>query len=278
MRLRRTTVTILLIPIVFPFSHRLLEAQEAQATSRDAEWLADCRERDEHGDDDDPRACEVVIDSVPGAAEMIVVESTRNGGVKVRGWDRAGIEVHARIQAQGDTPAAALERVRSFRLDLAPGRVRAVGDENRGAVSFEILVPRRSGLEVETHNGPLGVQGVEGTMRLGTQNGPLALVGVGGQVTARVQNGPIKIELDGDRWRGAGLDAETVNGPVKLEIPENYSADLEVGTIHGPFDVDIPLTLEPGVRFPGHVRTRLGGGGPRVRVVTTNGPIVVRRS
>src|SRR5688572_21885875 len=169
MRLRRTTVTILLIPIVFPFSHRLLEAQEAQANRGDAEWLADCRERDERGDGDDPRACEVVVDSVPGAAELIVVESTRNGGVEVRGWDRAGIEVHARIQARGDTPAAALERVRNFRLELAPGRVRVVGDEDRGAVSFEILVPRRSGLEVETHNGPLGVQGVEGTMRLGTQ-------------------------------------------------------------------------------------------------------------
>ena len=276
MRLRRTTVTILLIPIVLPLSPRLLGAQGAEAIRDDAEWLEDCRER-EH-EEDEPRACEVVVDSVPDAAEVIVVESTRNGGVEVRGWDRAGIEVHARIQARRDTPAEALERVRTVRLELAPGRVQVVGDDDRAVVSFEILVPRRSGLEVATHNGPLKVQGVEGTMRLETLNGPLALLDLGGQVTARVQNGPLKVELDGDRWRGAGLDAETVNGPVTLHIPEGYSAELEVGTINGPFDVGIPITLEPGVRFPGHVRTRLGGGGPRVRVVTTNGPIVVRRS
>jgi hypothetical protein len=272
---------VLALPLALGLIPIEVRAQaDAEATRADARWLEDCHERDmlEDPSRDEPRACEILVDSVPRAAETIVIESTHNGGIEIRGWDRPGIEVHARIQTHGETPAAALERARRVGLDLSPGAVRVSGDVDRGAVSFEILVPRRSGLEAATYNGPLKIQGVEGTMRVATHNGPLALIRVGGDVVARVQNGPLSVKLDGDRWRGEGLDAEAVNGPVTLDIPDGYSAELEVGTIHGPFDVDIPITLEPGVRFPGHVRTRLGGGGPRIRVVTTNGPIVVRRS
>jgi DUF4097 and DUF4098 domain-containing protein YvlB len=96
---------------------------------------------------------------------------------------------------------------------------------------------------------------------------------------ARATNGPLSVKLTGDRWRGAGLDAQTVNGPVRLEIPEGYSAELEVATTHGPVDIDFPVTLQgthPGQ--PQHFKTRLGSGGAPIKVTTTNGPLSVGRS
>jgi hypothetical protein len=116
-------------------------------------------------------------------------------------------------------------------------------------------------------------------MSLETRNGPLALREVGGDVYARAQNGPLSVSLTGDGWQGAGLDAETRNGPVTLSLPEGFNAQLEAGTQNGPFSSDIPLsvTLQGRLRR-GPIATTLGSGGAPIRVITTNGPMVIRRS
>jgi DUF4097 and DUF4098 domain-containing protein YvlB len=121
------------------------------------------------------------------------------------------------------------------------------------------------------------VRGITGTMALSAHNGPVALHGVAGDVHARVRNGPLSVYLAGDRWEGTGLDAETVNGPVVLAIPENYSARLETGTVNGPMSVDFPMTVTIQGRLSQRLNTTLGSGGAPVRVVTTNGPLVIRR-
>ncbi|MFN2570147.1 MAG: DUF4097 family beta strand repeat-containing protein, partial [Gemmatimonadales bacterium] len=122
------------------------------------------------------------------------------------------------------------------------------------------------------------VDAVAGSMDLTTQNGPLSLSGVGGDVHARAQNGPLTIDLTGTRWEGTGLDAETQNGPADLRIPETYNAKIEFGTINGPMDVDFPITVTLNGRIRDRISTTLGSGGPPIRVVTTNGPMMVRRN
>ena len=74
---------------------------------------------------------------------------------------------------------------------------------------------------------------------------------------------------------GAGLDAETSNGPVMLSVPAAYSAHLVTGTINGPVQIEIPLTLQG--RIGRRIETDIGSGGAPVRAVTTNGPLVVSR-
>ncbi|HMG17788.1 MAG TPA: hypothetical protein VK573_03605, partial [Gemmatimonadales bacterium] len=106
---------------------------------------------------------------------------------------------------------------------------------------------------------------------------PLSLSGVGGEVRARAQNGPLTIELMGARWEGTGLDAETQNGPADLRIPENYNAKVEFGTVNGPMDVGFPMTVTLSGRIRDRINTTLGSGGAPIRVVTTNGPMTVRR-
>jgi hypothetical protein len=102
---------------------------------------------------------------------------------------------------------------------------------------------------------------------------------VGGDVYARAQNGPISISLTGTSWQGAGLDAETRNGPISLSVPDGFNAQLETGTENGPFVSDISLTVTSfRGRMRGPISTTLGNGGPPIRAVTTNGPISIRRS
>jgi len=133
-------------------------------------------------------------------------------------------------------------------------------------------------LKLDTNNGPIGVRDVTGRMTLTARNGPVSLSGVGGDVHARTTNGPLDIDLTGARWEGTGLDAETTNGPVNLAIPESYSAQLEFGTVNGPMTVGFPLTVTIEGRVGRRIVTKLGAGGAPIRVVTTNGPVEIRRN
>ncbi|MBV9773997.1 MAG: hypothetical protein JO040_08605 [Gemmatimonadetes bacterium] len=255
-------------------------ATTAHAQRTDAEWLEQCRDqRHWSSRGDDARFCDVRTTTL-GALRALNVDGRENGAVAVRGWDGADIRVSARIQANARSEADAREIASRIRVNTSGGTIHADGPaRERGAnwsVSYEIMVPRRMDVRVDTHNGPIAVQDVTGRMTLHAQNGPLALRRVGGAVNARVQNGPITVELAGNRWNGEGLDAESVNGPVQLSIPRDYSARLEVGTTHGPVSLDIPLA--EGYRGGRHVNTVLGSGGAPIRVVTTNGPLVVRRT
>ena len=213
-----------------------------------------------------------------GARETVRVDGRANGGATVKTWDGSGILVRAQIQATARTDAAARDLAR--RIEVSTGStIQAEGPETRRgshwSVSYEIFVPRRTNLQIETNNGPISVAGVTGEMELRAVNGPLALRNVAGDVRGRTTNGPITVTLDGRRWNGQGLDVETTNGPVTLSIPNGYAASLETGTVHGPVNFDFPMTVQG--RLTSRIRTELGGGGPPIRVVTTNGPVTVRK-
>ena len=103
-------------------------------------------------------------------------------------------------------------------------------------------------------------------------NGPISLRELAGDVRARAQNGPISITLGGSRWKGAGLDAETHNGPMVLYVPEGYNAHLETGTTNGPMSIGFPITVV-GRSLQQRITTTLGDGGPTIRARTQNGPL-----
>ena len=264
---------VLLMPLPTP----------ALAQESDAEWLDDCEDWKDWGSR--ARHCEVRHVGMKAAAgRPLTVDPGMNGGVEIVGWDRDSIAVTARIQASARSRADAEAMARDIKIEVSDGAVRATGGRGpfgrnqHWGVSFVVMVPRRTDLTLSTHNGPISVDDVTGKMDLSTQNGPLTLTAVAGDVHARAQNGPLSIQLMGARWDGTGLDAETRNGPADLWIPENYNAKIEFGTVNGPMDVGFPMTVTLSGRIRDRINTTLGSGGPPIRVVTTNGPMTVRRS
>jgi DUF4097 and DUF4098 domain-containing protein YvlB len=255
-----------------------LTVSAATAQDADNDWLRRCN-RD--GWNDREQFCEVRVSGFRPGRGTVQVQPGMNGGVSIIGWQRDSIEVHARIRGSAYEMREARSIANAVEVGRSGNTIAAEGPEtNRGegwSVEFVVYIPHNSNLNIETHNGPLAVRGVTGRMDLSSQNGPLALSDVGGDVRARTQNGPLSVRLSGSRWEGEGLDAETSNGPATLHIPENYSAQLETGTTNGPFESDIPLTVTFRGRMPRELNTTLGRGGAPIRVVTTNGPLSLRR-
>ena len=225
----------------------------------DGDWVARCERWNNRGSDRET-FCEQRETRI-AAPSLLSVDGRENGGVSVKAWDGRDVLVRQRIQAWASSRADARAIASAVRVHTAGGEIHAEGpdgERRRGySVSYEIFVPRRMDLRLVTNNGPIGVDGVTGRMEM------------------RAHNGPLGVRLAGSGWSGAGLDAETTNGPVTLSVPEGYRATLTTGTVNGPMNIDIPVTVQG--RFPRQFTTELGGGGTRVRAVTTNGPVTVVR-
>lgn len=246
----------------------------AAAQQSDDEWLESCQ----RNRDDRSTWCNVQVQQL-SARSTLRIDASPNGGIEVIGSNRNDIEVHARIQARAESSADARDLGESVRVDFGntiSSDGPSTGRNESWHVTFVVYVPEQIDLDLEANNGPLGVSGVEGRIEATTRNGPLSLRDLAGDVHARTRNGPLSVTLDGSTWDGAGLDAETTNGPLTLVIPEDYSAELETGTARGPFQSDVPLTVTRLGRSSRRIETTLGRGGAPVRVVTTNGPVTIR--
>ena len=216
------------------------------------------------------------------AGSGVSVDAGKNGGVAIRGEDRADVLIRACVQAWGSTAADARSAASAIRISTN-GTIKAESnDENNWAVSYQILVPRSTNVEVTAKNGGISIADVDGTSDLRTVNGGLNLENVAGTVKGLTTNGGVRVTLSGSTWKGSGLDVQTTNGGVNLILPANYAANIETGTVNGGMKSDLPalaVTTEDE-RGDSHTRskrvvTAINGGGAPIRVVTTNGGIKI---
>jgi hypothetical protein len=229
------------------------------------------------------RHCEVRESTMQGV-NPIDIDAGQNGGIKLRGWDRGDVLVRARIEAYGESDADARALAAGVRIETTGTTVRAEGppvqssgdrDGQHWSVSFDIQVPRTAMVTLRTVNGGISIDDFHGTAKFRASNGGVSLSNVGGDISGQTTNGGVTVNLQGDRWDGAGLDVETHNGGVRVSLPDNYSAVLDTGTVNGRINVDFPVTVQG--RLTDRFTTTLGSGGARVRVITTNGGVTIRR-
>ncbi len=253
-----------------------LGASEAKAqwTATGDDW---CEDRWRNRDSE--RVCETYEADFADAGRLFV-DGGRNGGVEVTGWNGDRVSVRAKVWAQAEDGARALEIVDEIRLSMDDGRLEADGPgtarRESWGVSWEVLVPRETDVRIETMNGGISVADVRGDIDFKALNGGVHLSAVAGRVTGRTTNGGLHVELDGRSWDGDGLDVETTNGGVTLEVPVDYSARLETGTVNGGIHLDFPVTVQG--RLGRRLATTLGEGGATVRAVTTNGGVRIVRA
>jgi hypothetical protein len=267
--MRKTLLSVALLCAAAP-----LIAQQTE--TRADRFIRDCDRY--YGDRDRERFCEVRDVTIKAPSRSLFVDGRDNGGVSFYGWDKNEVLVRALIQASADSRADAQALAKDIKIDTDGDRVRADGPLNRRysnwSVSYEVWVPRKTSLDADTHNGGVSVEGVDGKMELRAVNGGISLRQVAGDIRAITTNGGVTAYLDGQTWRGTGLDLQTTNGGVSLEIPRGYNAELETGTVNGSMNIDFPVTVQG---FIGRrITTKLGQGGPRVRATTTNGGVRIR--
>jgi hypothetical protein len=239
---------------------RPARAQEAVVGRADGSRAGACDPRDERSYDTSRpgRACEQrTLSLSPRAA--LRLDTGANGGATVRAADSvraplvvAVVTAHARTEQEAARTAAAVRIVDEGGTLRARGPERGAADRRDApwwSVSWRVVVPRRTDLDVRTNNGGARVVGVVGRLRIETHNGGLTLDSVGGAVRAHSNNGGVRATLVGRAWEtagltDAGLDLHSNNGGAVLRVPDDYAARVSVGTNNGGLAVEFPVTVQ----------------------------------
>jgi hypothetical protein len=223
--------------------------------------------------------CEIREQTLAPSGGAISIDGRQNGGISVKGWDQPQILVRARVQAGAPTAAEAEVLGKQVRIETSGAKIHATGPESKRdyhwEVSYEVFVPRRADLSLETNNGGIAIADVNGKIDFTALNGGVVLKRVGGAVRGSTTNGGLMIQLSGDRWDGESMDVSTTNGGVILSVPENYSAHIETGTVNGGVNTEFPVTVKGEVTK--QIALNLGSGGATVRAMTTNGGVHLKK-
>jgi len=224
--------------------------------------------------------CEIKEQTLPASGGLIKIDGRQNGGVSVKGWERNEVLVRARIQTTAPSQAEADGLAAQIVINTTGANIFASGPESRRdyswSVSFEVFVPRRSDLSLQSHNGGISISDVHGRLDFQALNGGVVLNRVGGSVHGGTTNGGLVVQLSGDRWDGEELDVKTTNGGIIMSVPANYSARLETGTVNGSLQIGFPVTVQGNITR--ELAVNLGSGGPTIRARTTNGGVRINRS
>jgi hypothetical protein len=213
---------------------------------------------------------------LPAGGRFLLANVT--GSVRVDGWDRDEVEVRAVKIAKNDPGDVAQVTIE---VESEPGEVFVhtrypKGEGAEVAVEYHVYVPSRVLLSnVETVNGSVLVNGVEGGGDLRSVNGNVEVVKSSGRFSAKTTNGNVRLELSQLR-DGSPMSLETVNGSVVLGLPSTAGANLTVLNLNGEFSSELPVTSTRLTTTRGF-RAKLGVGGGEISVRTVNGGVHLLR-
>jgi hypothetical protein len=145
--------------------------------------------RDGRWNDRQARHCEIRETTIGGSA-LLDVDAGPNGGIQIRGWDRGDVLIRAKIVAYADSDVDARRVASNVQIETA-AHVRASGPSSdrheTWSVSFDIQVPRRAQLALNTRNGGISIDDFRGIAEFRAQNGGVTLSRVGGEIRHRAR-------------------------------------------------------------------------------------------
>ncbi|HZO98957.1 MAG TPA: DUF4097 family beta strand repeat-containing protein [Terriglobia bacterium] len=199
------------------------------------------------------------------------------GGIEVEGWDRSEVQVAVTKTARGS--GGQLDDVRI--IVEAAGRSLTLytlypeSSREPVQVDYRLRVPRQVNLDgLRTVYGSVKVRDIEGPADLRTLNGNIELENVTGRIKASAVSGSIAASLRALPDSASALDLESLNGDLYLLLPARANADLELSTVAGEIRSKYAWQVNE-VAGDTTRRTRLGKGGPVVKLRTVRGDIRV---
>jgi DUF4097 and DUF4098 domain-containing protein YvlB len=206
-----------------------------------------------------------------------------NGQIRVESGDAATVEVVATRSARAGSDEDARNALKRIEIveSVTPGKVAL--DSSRGGVGFEfnvsrkvdyvVRLPRWATVTLTTTNGEIIASGVAGAFRAETTNGPIKAMAMNGPVRMETTNGDVTLELD--KVADDGVTCGTTNGSIDLTLPSAAKASFSVDTNNGAIDPS-GLDLKVSDQSRRSLHATVGGGGPTIKLETTNGGIRLR--
>ncbi|HLZ07925.1 MAG TPA: hypothetical protein VKT80_05005, partial [Chloroflexota bacterium] len=172
-----------------------------------------------------------------------------NGQVEITGWDQNTIEIN------GIKYASTKEFLDEMKIDIGNSpdvvRIRTIRPSmSRGGCGarYSIRVPQHAVLDqIESTNGGIRVENVDGEARLRTTNGAIRIDRLNGDLDARTTNGGVYL-----RNLTGGVRVQTTNGAVEAD---SSRGSFEAQTSNGHIEVSLS---DPAGNWPVKLITRNG--------------------
>ena len=159
-----------------------------------------------------------------------------------------------------------------------------------GAVESQAV---NGNVDIHTSDGHITVNGAKGDIRLRTSDGHIEARDLDGRVDATTSDGRIRIDgrfdtlnvktgdgsIDVRANSGSKMSSawsiRTGDGSVDLVLPENFAANVDAETRDGRISMGFPITVEGGMSNS-QIHGKLNGGGQQLTIHTGDGSIHLR--
>lgn len=197
------------------------------------------------------------------------VRSERRWGTRGRNWRPPSLNVTLRV------PAGVRLQVHSGNGDVGVTGAMAelVARSGNGRVRVSGIAGE---VEASSGNGEVTVDAVRGPVSANSGNGDVRVRTVQGPVSARSGNGDLIITMTELRT-AADMDFTTGNGRIELSVPAEFHAEIDASTGNGGIRTDFPIQVSGRISKT-RLRGTIGQGGRRLRLVSGNGEIEIRRN
>jgi hypothetical protein len=232
------------------------------------------------------------------ATDKMLSTQTRNGYIKVQGWDSAGCEVTADITARGNTDQEAQTIADGVTVSLVPSEggltVHIKKPESELSkyidVSLDIQMPGQNRLDLQTSNGNINISDISRGIALHTSNGNVTLNHTAGPIAAytsngnvdcrdvgkdfqaRTSNGNVNVIFSESAEGASRIDIETSNGSIRVTPPKSFSATVDAATSNG--KITSGITIQGDIS-KNSLRGTIGSGEGTCRLHTSNGSIYI---
>jgi len=142
-------------------------------------------------------------------------------------------------------------------------------------VRYTLHVPSGVVVDVETVNGKIAAQNIDGNVKASTVNGDIAVSTTKGAVNAETVNGSIIASMASLPDSG-NVHLETVNGSITSVIPEGIGGSIDLENVNGSITANYPNAV-PDSSDKHHMRIKLDDGSRRVHLETVNGSVNLTR-
>jgi hypothetical protein len=130
-------------------------------------------------------------------------------------------------------------------------------------------------VEAASGNGEVTVENVRGPVTANSGNGDIRVITVQGPVSASSGNGDLLVRMS-QLGQADDMQFTTGNGRIEVTVPDGFNADIDASTGNGGIKTDFPIQVSGRISKT-RLRGTIGQGGRRLRLVTGNGEIELRR-
>ena len=140
-------------------------------------------------------------------------------------------------------------------------------------LEFTIHLPAGAHASVNVTNGDIEITGASGEIDARTTNGEITAES-SGTVEASTTNGDVNVTTM--KLPAQGASYRTTNGTISLTLPNGLDADVQARTTNGSIASDFDITTS-GTVSSRSLMGKIGRGGPRLNLATTNGSIRISK-